>query len=138
MALKPPSRSLRVVRSLIFLVILALVFAIGYSIYRQATSSMETKAMEAGLIESGRIPTIYFNLKNVGSMATNYTYRVTLNHTEVIDNGLIMNLPPGEFFHYTLVLTRSEDYPQIVILEVFSGDQIIGTPIYSHKWLIKG
>ncbi|MEM2523029.1 MAG: hypothetical protein QXW82_07780 [Candidatus Bathyarchaeia archaeon] len=137
MASKSISRSSRV-RGLVFLVIAALVLAIGYSVYRQASSSIEAKTIEAGLIESGDTPTIYFNIKNMRKEAANYTYLVKLNATELLlDSGLIMNVPPGQTFHYTLILSRPGQGAVSVKLELYLGESAELSPVYSQAWLIK-
>ena len=127
------------IKGVIFLVIAVLVLAIGYSIYRQVSYSMEVKAIEAGLVESGDMPTIYFNLKNTGAKTLNYTYKVTCSITgeQTLDNGLIMNIPPGQIFHYTIVLTRPEKGALSVVLEIYRDEEISRTLIYSQTWLIK-
>ena len=120
---------------MIFLIIAALVLALGSSIYRQASRSTEAKAIEAGLIESGDMPTIYFNLKNTGAETANYTYLVKSNSTETLDNGLVMNVLPQQTFHYTLILHRPRQGAVTLTLEIFKGDR--APPIYSQTWLIK-
>jgi hypothetical protein len=122
----------------VFLVIAALTLAIGYSVYSQLSRSAENRVIEAGLIESGDMPTIYFNLKNADSRILNYTYLVTSNSTEnpTIDRGLILNIHPGQTFHYTLILTRPEQ-TILVRLEIYVGEEASGQPIYRQTWLIK-
>ena len=116
----------------------ALALAIGYSAYAHLARSAESRSIEAGLIESGDLPTIYFNLKNTGSEVRNYTYVVTSDSTEgLIDRGLILNLPPGETFHYTLILTRGERATP-VRLRIYLGEEATGRPIYDQTWLIRG
>jgi len=116
----------------------ALALAIGYSAYAHLARSAESRSIEAGLIESGDLPTIYFNLKNTGSEVRNYTYVVTSDSTEgLIDRGLILNLPPGETFHYTLILTRGERATP-VRLRIYLGEEATGRPIYDQAWLIRG
>ncbi|MCS7096331.1 MAG: hypothetical protein RMK50_04655 [Nitrososphaerota archaeon] len=137
MASKSAAEGSRRIKGLIFLVIAALVISIGYSIYRQASRSMEAKAIEAGLIESGDTPTIYFNLKNAGVATVNYTYLVKLNATETLDSGLIVNIPPGQIFHYTLVLSRPEEGAVSVKLEIYLGEKANFSPMYSQTWIIK-
>lgn len=137
MASKSTGRDSRRIKGLVFLIIAALVLAIGYSMYRQASRSMETKAIEAGLIESGDTPTIYFNLKNTGSETANYTYLVKLNATETLDSGLVLNVPPQQTFHYTLILSRPERGAVSVKLEIYLGEKAELSPTYSQTWLIK-
>lgn len=129
----------RRIKGLIFLVIAALVLAIGYSIYRQASRTIENKSIEAGLIESGGTPTIYFNLKNTGTKTLNYTYMVKCNLTEepTLDNGPIMNIPPGQTFHYTIALLRPEQGTLYVTLEIYRDEETSRALIYSQTWLIK-
>lgn len=137
MASRFTSDGSRRIKVLIFLVIAALVLAIGYSIYHQASSSVETKAIEAGLIESGDTPTIYFNLKNTGTGTANYTYLVKLNFTEMLDSGLVMNVPSEQTFHYTLVLSRPEKSAVPVELEIYLGEKADSSPLYRQTWLVK-
>lgn len=139
MASKSAAEGSRRVKGMVFLVIAALVLALGYSMYRQASRSTETRAIEAGLIESGDMPTIYFNLKNTGARTLNYTYKVTCNITEkqTLDKGLIMNIPPGQTFHYTIILLRPEKGALPVTIEIYRDEETSRSLIYSQTWLIK-
>ncbi|MEM0314264.1 MAG: hypothetical protein QW056_04825 [Candidatus Bathyarchaeia archaeon] len=137
MASKSTAEGSRRIKGLILLIIAALVLAIGYSIYRQAIRSTEEKAIEAGLIESGDTPTMYFNLKNTGSETANYTYLVKLNATETLDDGLVINVPPQQTFHYTLVLSRPEQGTLSITLEIFKGNKVEHPPMYRQTWFIK-
>jgi len=138
MASNPTYSSSKRVKALIYIVITALILAIGYSTFTNLTRSAENRTIEAGLIESGDIPTIYFNLKNTDTKTHNYTYLVTTNSTEntVIDTGLILNIPPNQTFHYTLILTR-EDQTKLVTLTIYIGEEAKGQPLYNQTWLIK-
>jgi len=137
MASKHESQGLEKVKALTFLVVAGLVFALGYSIYNQAVSSSEARVLEAGLIEAGNRPTIYFNLRNNGFRLTNYTYRVVGDNAEELDSGLIINVPPGQTFHYTMVLTRPEKGVMTVRLEIYQEGENKTSLIYRQTWLVK-
>ena len=138
MTSRPTYDSSQKVKALTYIVIAALILAIAYSAYTQLTRSSESRAVEAGLIEAGDRPTIYFNLKNTDAKTHNYTYLITTNSTEntVIDKGLILNIHPDQTFHYTLILTR-EERAKLVTLTIYLGEEAKGRPLYNQTWLIK-
>jgi hypothetical protein len=138
MALNPLTGSSGRVKILIFLTIAVLILAIGYSIHSQVSRSVKNHVIEAGLIEAGDMPTIYFNLKNTGSRILNYTYIVTSNSTEkqIIDKGLILNIHLGQTFYYTLILKWPEQ-TMLVKLEIYIGEEESGQTIYRQTWLMK-
>jgi Tfp pilus assembly protein PilE len=138
MTSKPTYGSSQKVKAIIYIIIAALILAIAYSAYTQLTRSSENRDIEAGLIEAGDKPTIYFNLKNTDAKTHNYTYLITTNSTEntVIDKGLILNIHPNQTFHYTLILTR-EEQTKLVMLTIYLGEEAKGQPLYNQTWLIK-
>ncbi|MBC7129992.1 hypothetical protein H5T51_02075 [Candidatus Bathyarchaeota archaeon] len=125
------------IRAITFLIIGGLVLALAFSLYQQTISSAESKVLEAGLIETGDTPTIYFNLKNNDFRYANYTYRVVSNASEELDSGLIINVPPGQIFYYTMVLTRPEKGAITIKLEIYQEEEGKTSAIYSQTWLIK-
>jgi len=120
-------------------IILALVISIAYSLQRQASSSMEGKVMEAGLIESGGSPALYFNLRNTTEKHANYTYVIEYNST---DRGLVsdrssISIAPSQTFYYTVVLIRPSQGVMVLNLRIYrGGDTTREAPLYNQSWII--
>jgi len=100
---------------------MALVIASAYLLQRQANSSVEDKAIEAGLIESGSSPALYFVLRNTGKTYANYTYSVAYNTTNKEtrnETSSAMNIPPGQTFRYTISLIRPSSGVMVINLRI--------------------
>jgi len=133
--------SARKLTALLFIIIAALLALMILSLYRQLSQSTEVRSVEAGLIEAEGSPTIYFNLKNIGANTANYTYKVICNLTAepTLDEGIILNVPPGGIFYYTIALTSPEQGTLEVTLEVYKDEETVSQNLlFRQKWIIKG
>jgi uncharacterized protein (UPF0333 family) len=136
----PVSRSSRKARLLLYCVIVALIVAIAYSLQSQGSSSLQGKEVEAGLIESGGTPALYFNLRNLGQETSNYTYTVSYNSTDrgQVTEGSTVTVPGGKTFSYTLSLVRPPYGVIIVDLEIYGGNEAVYADIrYNQSWTIR-
>ena len=127
-------------RILPYLIILALVVLIAYSLQRQASSSFEGKVIEAGLIESGSRPALYFEVRNTGNDNANYTYVVTYNTTSTetkIDRSSV-TLPAGRTFSYSISLVRPSYGIMVLDLKVYrNGDSGGEALLHDQTWIIR-
>ena len=129
----------RKITILFYFIILALVVAIAYSLQRQTSFSIERKAIEVGLIESGGRPTLYFNLKNIEGNFADYRYIVTYNSTDkgvVIDLSTI-TLPPTQTFGYTISLVRPSYGIMVLNLKIYRLDSANGVLLHDQTWIIR-
>ncbi len=113
----------------LYIIILVLAVSIIFSLQWYAGSSLEGKVIEAGLIESGDRPALYFNLRNAGEEYTNYTYIVTYNSTsgELRKDGSNITVAPGETFRYSISLIRPSYGIMVIELEIFRDGDYTGT-----------
>lgn len=121
-------------------VVAALFAALAFAIYQQAVRGVEGRVIEAGLIEAGERPTIYFTMVNTGTEPANYTYVVKYNSTGglVLDEAPILNVPPGRSFYYALALLRPDQGTLEVVLEIYRNTKNSGQPpIFRQTWIIK-
>ena len=127
----------RKARILLYMIIVALVVLIVYSLQGQASTSMEGKVIEAGLIESGSRPALYFDLRNTGKDYVNYTYIVAYNTTSTetkIDKSII-TIPPGQTFSYSVSLTRPSHGVAVLNFKIYRGS--MGALLHNQTWVIK-
>jgi len=116
----------------------ALVISVAYSLERQASASTDDKVIEAGLIESGNKPALYFDLRNTEKDYANYTYIVTYNTTNTemkIDNSSI-TVPPGQTFSYSISLTRPSRGATFLNLKIHRDDKD-ALLLHNQTWVIK-
>jgi len=116
----------------------ALVISVAYSLERQVSSSTEGNVIEAGLIESGSKPALYFDLRNTGKDYANYTYIVTYNTTNTetkVDSSSIA-VPPGQTFSYSISLTRPSRGATFLNLSIHR-DGRDALPLHNQTWMIK-
>jgi len=122
------------------LIMLALVVSVAYSLERQASSSMEVKVIEAGLIESGSRPALYFDLRNTGKDYASYMYIVTYNTTGTetkIDRSSV-TVPPGRTFGYSISLTRPSHGVMVLNLKIYGdGNSSDEAPLHNQTWIIR-
>jgi len=125
-------------RVLLYLITAALVVSVAYSLERQASSSTDGKVIEAGLIESGNKPALYFDLRNTGKDNANYTYTVTYNttNTETEIDRSSLTVPPGQTFSYSISLTRPSHGAVFVNLKIYRDDKD-ALLLHSQTWIIK-
>lgn len=125
---------------LLFGVILTLAASMVCLLQRQARSSLEGKVIEVGLIESGGMPALYFNLRNTGGNYANYTYTIRYNSTDrglVADSSSIM-VPPGQTFYYTAVLTRPSQGVMVLNLKIYrGGGSVEESLLHDQTWIIR-
>ena len=125
---------------LLYLIIIALVIGIIYSLQRQTGSSSESKVIEAGLIESGDRPAMYFNLRNTGQNYANYTYTVTYNSTDgsMMSYNDSITVPPGRTFQYTISLVRPSQGVMVLNLRIYEGNERTeANLLYGQTWYIR-
>jgi len=133
-------RYLSKARFLPYLSIAVLVVLIAYSLQRQAASSVESRVIEAGLIESGGRPALYFDLRNTGEDCANYRYVVTCNVTGVDpkiyrDN---VTVPPGRTFGYSISLIRPSNGVMFLNLEIYrGGDGADDVLLHNQTWIVR-
>lgn len=128
----------RRVRIILYLVILTLVILIIYSLKMQSGIPYSEKVVEAGLIESGDSPAIYFILRNTGNSTAWYTYTVTYNNTngEVISSPSNVSVPPGKTFTYSISLVRPSSgviFLNLVII-MDTPDPVL---LHNQTWIIR-
>jgi len=127
----------RKARILLYLIMAALVVLIVYSLQGQAGTSTAGKVIEAGLIESGTRPALYFDLRNTGKDYANYTYIVAYNTTSAetkIDKSSI-SVPPGQTFSYSISLMRPSDGVAVLNVRIYRGSS--GALLHNQTWVIK-
>jgi len=133
-------RYLSKARFLPYLSIAVLVVLIAYSLQRQAVSSVESRVIEAGLIESGGRPALYFDLRNTGKEYASYTYIMTCNATGeepkiYRDN---VTVPPGRTFGYSISLIRPSNGVMFLNLEIYrGGDGADDVLLHNQTWIVR-
>ena len=136
----PPSRSTRKVRLLAYLVIFSLVVGLAYALQRQGSSSLQNKELEAGIIESGNTPALYFNLRNLGQDTANYTYVVSYNSTDrgEVTEGSTVTVPAGKTFSYSISLVRPASGVMVASVRIYGGDYALDARLlYDQSWTIR-
>jgi hypothetical protein len=135
-----PLRRLREGTVPYYLIILALLIGIAYSLQRQTTSTVEEKKVQAGIIESGNTPALYFSLTNVEKTRIDYTYVVEYNSTDgamKCDTSNIL-IPPGKTFRYSLRLERPKDCTIALNLKIFRNtEEQNDIPLHDQTWFIR-
>jgi len=119
---------------------LVLVVSVTCSLERQARSSTEEKVIEAGLIESGSRPALYFNLRNTGESYASYTYVVTYNTTgaETKTDRSSLTVPPGRSFSYSISLIRPSHGVMFLNLKIYrGGDSVEDDLLHNQTWTIR-
>ena len=123
-----------------YLIILFLLFAIAYSLERQTSSSVGEKTIEAGLIEAGNKPALYFNLRNIAESLHRYTYVIKYNTTEgeTKNETSSINISPGQTFRYSLILERPTKSTTVLSLKIFDGEEDNSEKIlHDQTWFIR-
>jgi len=126
------------VKTILYIVVAVLAIAITYLVHSQVNLSGEGRAIEAGLIESGDRPAIYFTLRNTAEVDANYTYVVAYNLTEgpTVEKSSIA-VPPGGVFRYALSLARPSYGAIVVNLRVHRGSEIRDDSLlYEQTWIV--
>ncbi len=123
-----------------YLIIIFLLFAIAYSLERQTRSTVGEKTIEAGLIEAGNKPALYFNLKNTEETLHRYTYVIRYNSTEggTKNETSSINISPGKTFRYSLILERPSKSTIVLSLKIFDGGEENSEKIlYDQTWFVR-
>jgi len=128
------------VRVLPHLTVAVLAVLMAYSLQRQAVSSVDNRVVEAGLIESGGRPALYFDLRNTGENYASYTYIVTCNATAAEpkiyrDN---VTVAPGRTFGYSISLIRPSHGVMSLNLKIYrGGDGIDDVLLHNQTWIVR-
>jgi len=123
-----------------YLVILFLLFAIAYSLERQTSSTVGEKTIEAGLIEAGNKPALYFNLRNIENTLHSYMYLIKYNTTEgdTKNETSRINISPGQTFRYSLILERPTKSTTVLSLKIFDAEEDNTEKIlHDQTWFIR-
>jgi len=126
------------VKTLVFIIITGvLITAIGYSLQIQMTSSVQNKVIEAGLIESGDRPALYFILRNPGNSTAQYLYIVTYNDTSGTQTSSSnLSIPAGQTFSYSISLVRPTNGIMVLNINIFRYDPS-PTLLHNQTWIIQ-
>lgn len=102
-----------------YLLVIALLVTIAYSIQRQTSILIGDEEVEAGLIESGDRPALYFKLRNTGDDFAYYTYTVTYTYKRAVLN----SSTDGEITRYTSPVVVSPGQTFSYSMRLVSPDQ---------------
>ena len=123
-----------------YLIILFLLFAIAYSLQQQTISTVGEKTIEAGLIEAGNKPALYFNLRNIENELASYTYLVSYNATDgqMKNESSSINISPGQTFRYSFALERPTTATMVLSLVIFESEGFDDSKIlHDQTWFIR-
>lgn len=114
-----------------------LVVSIAYALNGQSNSSTEPRTIQAGLIESGGRPALYFSLENHQQENANYTYTVTYNWTDgqTSDYTYSVVILPTRTFSHSVSLVRPTIGVIVLNLKIFRDEEALTTLIYNQTWL---
>jgi len=127
------------VRTVLYVVIAILAISVAYSVQSQANLSGEGRAIEAGLIESGDRPAVYFSLRNIMEGDAEFTYVIAYNSTDrmTVESSSI-TVPPGGVFRHTLSLMRPSSGVMVVSLWIHRGGEINDDSLlYEQTWIAR-
>ncbi|MCW3989029.1 MAG: hypothetical protein NWE88_03010 [Candidatus Bathyarchaeota archaeon] len=101
---------------------------------------MGEKTIEAGLIEAGNKPALYFNLRNIENKLHSYMYLIKYNTTEgeTKNETSRINISPGQTFRYSLILERPTKSTTVLSLKIFDGEEDNSEKIlHDQTWFIR-
>jgi len=135
------ARHSKKIEATLYLIILGLVVAVGYSLHGQTRSSVEDEVIEAGLIESGGQPALYFNLRNTGVDYAGYTYIVRYDSTgeEFSGDSSTITVEPSQTFRYSISLLQPRKGTMHLNLKIYRGNAGVGEVLlHDQTWFVGG
>ena len=129
-----------------YLLVIALLATIAYSFQRQTSVLIEEEEVEAGLIESGDRPALYFKLRNTGDDLAYYTYSVTCTYMRAVTDSSTgevtretssVVVSPGQAFSYSMGLANPDQDVLDLNLKIFRGVQLGGKLLRDQSWVIE-
>ena len=130
-----------------YLLVFALLVMIAFSIQSQKGALIGDEEVEAGLIESGDRPALYFKLRNTGDDLAYYTYTVTCTYKRAVTDSSTggevtretspVVVSPGRTFSYSIRLVAPYDGVLDLNLKIFRGVQFEKMLLREQTWVIE-
>ena len=130
-----------------YVLVLALLVTVAFSIQSQKGALIGDEEVETGLIESEDRPALYFKLRNTGDDLAYYTYTVTYTYKRAVNNSSTEEettrqsfpvvVSPGRTFSYSLRLVAPYDGMLDLNLKIFRGVQSEEILLREQTWVIE-